>query len=495
MTLGGPAGELAGPGEDTIAAVATPPGRGALAVVRVSGRDAHAIAGRVVQPWPLPERVARLARMVDPESGELLDRPVVTVYAAGRSFTGEPAVEISTHGGYLVPASVLAALVRAGAREALPGEFTRRAVLNGKLDLVQAEAVGDLVDARSGAMRRAALAQLDGGLSRRVGALRDDLIALEALLAYEVDFPEEDDGPVPRARVAAACAAVMAALAQLLATVPVGEAVREGATVVIAGPPNAGKSSLFNALVGRARALVTPVPGTTRDAIEAVVDAGRWPLRLVDTAGLRETSDVVERLGIEVSERYLAEAALVVACGASAEELVATMARVRGLTDAPVVGVRTKADLDEEAGQGGPPPDVMMPFEEAPGVIAAPPPGPQSRARLADAPSSGEALRVSAERGTGLRALLAAIVERLDARHGAFAADTPLVTRARQARALAEAREELAHFAAAWRADALPATVAAVHVRAAVHALESLVGSVDVEDVLDRLFSTFCVGK
>ena len=476
-------------------AVATPPGRGALAVLRVSGRDAHAIAGRVVRPWPLPERVARLARVVDPESGELLDRPVVTVYAPGRSFTGEPAVEISTHGGFLVPASVVAALVRAGAREALPGEFTRRAVLNGKLDLVQAEAVGDLIDARSGAMRRAALAQLDGGLSRRVGALRDDLIALEALLAYEVDFPEEDDGPVPRSRVAAACAAVMAALAQLLATVPVGEAVREGAIVVIAGPPNAGKSSLFNALLGRARALVTPVPGTTRDAIEAVIDAGRWPLRLVDTAGLRETSDVVERLGIEVSERYLAGAALVVACGASADELATTVARVRGLTDAPVVAVRTKADLDAGAALGGPPPDVMMRSGGAPSVIAAPPLGAESCTPPAEGPFSEAPLSVSAERGTGLRELLAAIVARLDARHGVPATDTPLVTQARQARALAEARDELALFAAAWSADALPATVAAVHVRAAVHALESLVGSVDVEEVLDRLFSTFCVGK
>ncbi|CAA9337349.1 MAG: tRNA-5-carboxymethylaminomethyl-2-thiouridine(34)synthesis protein MnmE, partial [uncultured Gemmatimonadaceae bacterium] len=464
--------------------------------------DAYAVAGRVVRPWPLPERAARLARVVDAESGELLDRPVVTVYAAGRSFTGEPAVELSTHGGHLVPAAVLAALVRAGAREALPGEFTRRAVLNGKLDLVQAEAVGDLIDARSGAMRRTALAQLDGGLSRRVLALREELIGLEALLAYEVDFPEEDDGPVPRGRVAAACTAVGASLDQLLATAPAGEVVREGATVVIAGPPNAGKSSLFNALLGRSRALVTPVPGTTRDAIEAVVDAGRWPLRLVDTAGLRETADVVERLGIEVSERYLAGAAVVIACGASAAELLATVARVAELTDAPVVAVRTKADLDPGNGgeaaplrgadaRGGPPPDLMMPPGATPAVIAAAPTVPESPG----AGPPGEALRVSAERGTGLRELLAAVVARLDARHGALAPDAPLVTRARQARALSEARDELALFAAAWAEGALPATVAAVHVRAAVHALESLVGSVDVDDVLARVFSTFCVGK
>jgi tRNA modification GTPase len=368
---------------------------------------------------------------------------------------------------------VLAALVRAGAREALPGEFTRRAVLNGKLDLVQAEAVGDLIDARSGAMRRSALAQLDGGLSRRVSALRHELIALEALLAYDVDFPEEDDGPVPRSRVSAACATVIAALEQLLATAPAGEVVREGATVVIAGAPNAGKSSLFNAVLGRARALVTSVPGTTRDAIEAVVDAGRWPLRLVDTAGLRETSDVVERLGIEVSERYLAGAHVVLACGASAAEVTEAVARVRALSAAPVLAVRTKADLDAPPGAGVP--------AEAPAgspvALAVP------------------EVWVSAERGTGLRELLDAVVAVLDAHHGAPELDAPLVTRARHVRALAEARDELVRFAALWRADALPATVAAIHVRSAVHALEALVGSVDVDDVLERVFSTFCVGK
>ena len=456
---------------DTIAAQATLAGRSAVAVIRVSGSAAFAVAGRVVRPWPLPERVARLCTLVDPESAEPIDRAVVTAYAEGRSFTGEPLVELSTHGGYAVPAAVLAAVVRAGARAAEPGEFTRRAVLNGKLDLVQAEAVGDLIDARSGAMRRAALAQLDGGLSRRVGALRHELIALEALLAYEVDFPEEDDGPVPRARIAEACAVVIGALEQLLATAPVGEAVREGATVVIAGAPNAGKSSLFNALLGRARALVTEVPGTTRDAIEAVVDAGRWPLRLVDTAGLRETSDVVERLGIEVSERYLGDAQLVLACGVSGAELASTVDRVGRLTSAPIVAVRTKADL-------------------APGGSDAP----LAAGAGAGAPPD-RALAVSAERATGLGELLTVVVERLDRHYGAPAVDVPLVTRARHVRALSEARDELRAFAELWSSGALPATVAAVHVRTAVHALESLVGSVDVEEVLDRVFGTFCVGK
>jgi Predicted GTPase len=185
----------------------------------------------------------------------------------------------------------VAAAIQLGARQAEPGEFARRAVLNGKLDLVQAEAIGDLIDARSSAARRVALRQLDGGLSRRVAELRTQVLALEALLAYDIDFPEEDDGPVPRARIDAATIAVIDAVTSLLATGNTGTLVHEGALVVLAGAPNVGKSSLFNALLGEARAIVTEIPGTTRDAIEAVLDLPGWPLRLVDTAGLRTSTD------------------------------------------------------------------------------------------------------------------------------------------------------------------------------------------------------------
>jgi tRNA modification GTPase len=443
---------------DTIVALATVPGRSAIAVIRLSGPAAYAIAGSVLRPWPLPAREARLCAAHDPHGGELLDRPLVTRFEPGRSYTGEALVEIATHGGYVAPAAVLAALVVAGAREALPGEFTRRAVLNGKLDVVQAEAIGDLIDARSHAMQRAALAQLDGGLSRRVARLREQVLEVEALLAYDIDFPEEDDGPVPRARIAAASRAVIAALDALLATAPAGELVREGAVVVIAGPPNAGKSSLFNALLGQSRAIVTAIPGTTRDALEAVVDAGSWPLRLVDTAGLRATEDVIERLGIEVSEQYLARAQAVLACGESASAVAECVARVQSLTEAPIIPVRTKADLPEPA---------------------------------ADPP----AVAVSAETGAGLHALLRAVVDALASRYGAPDAELPLVTRARHRRALEEARDEMVLFERAWGSGELPPVVAAVHVRAAAGALEELIGAVDVEDVLDRVFSTFCVGK
>jgi tRNA modification GTPase len=260
----------------------------------------------------------------------------------------------------------------------------------------------------------------------------------------------------------------MLALDALLATADTGEMLRTGATVVIAGAPNTGKSSLFNALVGDARAIVTEVPGTTRDAIEAVVDVGAWPVRLIDTAGIRETGDVVERLGIEVSERWLGRSDLIIACGDDADSLCVAIERVRSAApaDVPVIAVWTKAD---EA--GGPPPDFTMPHSSTPPIT------------------------VSAHTGTGLSTLTDRIQDELRTRHRSSGSDAPLLTRERHVRAVRTAREELEAFGTAREIGAIPATIAAVHLRAATHALEALIGAVDVEDVLDRVFSSFCVGK
>lgn len=444
--------------DDTIVGVATAPGRGGIAVVRLSGPEAHGIARRRVRPWPAQARRATLAQVRDVD-GNLLDRALVTRFDGPASFTGEDTVELATHGGAVVPALVVAALVSSGARIAEPGEFTRRAVLSGKLDLAQAEATGDLVDARSRAMHRAALAHLDGGLSRRIAALREEVLAAEALIAYDIDFPEEDDGPVPRTRVSAAVGRVLAGVEALAATAPAGELVRDGALVVIAGAPNAGKSSLFNALLGTERAIVTPVPGTTRDAIEATLDTGRWPLRLVDTAGLRETSDPVERIGVAVSARYLRAADVVLACGETDAAVHATVAAVQqgdtAAMAAAVLPVRTKGDL------GG----------------------------------STVPLVTSAEQGTGMAGLLEAIARAVEARHGTIPEDTAILTRARHRQAVEHARGELRAFLAAWETDVLPATIAAVHLRDAAEALADVIGGIDAEEIMDRLFRTFCVGK
>ncbi|MGH2900658.1 MAG: tRNA modification GTPase, partial [Solirubrobacteraceae bacterium] len=345
-----------------------------------------------------------------------------------------------------------------------------RAVLNGKLDILQAEATGDLVSASSRAAQRVALRQLDGGLSRRVLSLRDQLIALEAMIAYDIDFPEEDDGPIAPARISAAIDQLIASLEALLATARAGQLVREGALVVLAGAPNVGKSSLFNALLGESRAIVTDIPGTTRDAIEAVIDTHALPLRLVDTAGLRESADLVERIGVGVSESYLSRADVVLACADSTEAFealrVALGDRIR---DTPAVVVRTKADLTSVGAR----------------ELSA------ERARM----GATAAVEVSAERGTGLDELVGAIVSIVTTGAATHEPDTPVLTQERHRFAVSKALEEATAFRDRWRLGDVPAPVAAVHLREAVRALEDLVGSVDVEDILDEVFRRFCVGK
>jgi tRNA modification GTPase len=455
--------------EDTIVALATAAGRSAIAVVRLSGRSAFPIAERLVRPWPLAPRVSVLCRVLDPEDGSLIDRLVVSCFPGPRSYTGEDIVEFSSHGGHAVPEALLSAVLRAGARQADAGEFTRRAVLNGKLDLVQAEAIGDLIDASSDSMRRLVLHQLDGGLSRQIDALRDQLLNVEALLAYDIDFPEEDHGPLSRERVTSAAEAVLTSLNALLDTAPATELVREGAIVVIAGRPNVGKSSLFNALIGEARAIVTDIPGTTRDAIEARAQFNEWPVRIIDTAGLRATDEVVERLGIEVSERYLANAHAVIVCDDDALSLPQSVASVQTLTSAPIVAVLTKSDRAPEAGT------AAIDVAEL-GKVNCP-------------------VRVSAHTRVGIPGITSSIAHVLRARYGAIPVARPALTRVRQRLAVEKARAELAEFQALWAAEALPATIAAVHVRAAVGALDDVIGAIDTEDILGRLFSTFCIGK
>lgn len=453
--------------EDTIAAVATAPGRGAIAVVRLSGEDALEICRRFVHPrtgWPAPAREAVRCRIHEAgDTGGAIDEGLLTIFPAPGSYTGETVVELGVHGGAYVPAAVLAAAVQAGARQAEPGEFTERAVLNGKLDLLRAEAIADLIDARSRAAHRMAMDQLSGALSRRLAALRAGVIEIEALLAYDVDFPGEDDGPMPRQRVLGACDAALAALDALLSTVPAAILGREGATVVLAGPPNAGKSSLLNALVGESRVIVSDTPGTTRDAVDVLLEHDPWPLRLVDTAGLRDGAEPVEQLGIEVSARWLARAHAVVACGETAASLAEAIGAIGRLTTAPVVGALTKRDIVS----------IREQIDGAAHPVVA----------------------VSAATGEGLDALLAQVTRAVLASAGDAPADTPMVTRARHRAALERARAELAAFRGAWTDGALPALVAAAHVREAALALDELIGAVDVDDVLARVFSTFCVGK
>ncbi|MFH1766422.1 MAG: tRNA uridine-5-carboxymethylaminomethyl(34) synthesis GTPase MnmE [Gemmatimonadota bacterium] len=450
---------------DTIVAVGTPPGPSALAVIRMSGPDSFGIMERICPELsnPLEPRKVVMARAMDPDTGDGLDQVLVTLFPGPESYTGEDLVEISSHGGWLSPALILEACLRAGARKAEEGEFTRRAFLNGKMDLLQAEAVLDLIEGRSRALHGAAIHQLERGLSERIGKLREGLVSLEALLVHHLDFPEEDEPPVPVEEILKRAEELAEVMEGLLRTAPEGELLREGAMTVLAGLTNAGKSSLFNALLGDERAIVTEVPGTTRDALEAVVSLGGYPFRMVDTAGLRETEERVEKMGVEVARRYLSGADLILFCvegdrGLSEEE----NGFLLELEDTPVVVVRTKWDLVEGGGN----------------------------------PSSGlgNEVPVSAKTGEGLdrlRELLPSMVFRGLVHMGG---DVPVLTRKRHADGIRVAERELRAFRDALDRG-LPAEVAATHLRPAETALEELLGIIPREEILDRLFREFCIGK
>jgi tRNA modification GTPase len=450
---------------DTIAAIATAPGRSAVALVRVSGANAvqvlHRLAPGLNGIAPSP-RVQRLVALQHPETGERLDRALATVFSSPASFTGEDVVELATHGGTLTPQLVLDACYAAGARPALPGEFTRRALLNGKLDLLQAEAILDLIEGSSPALHRAAIHQVEKGLSGRIDTLRQEVLRLEALVSYGIDFPDEDEPPVPSSTIHAAAGDVLDHMEGILSMAPQGEMLREGAMVVLAGLPNSGKSSLFNALIGVQRAIVTELPGTTRDAVEASVTLDGYPFRLVDTAGLRETEDRVEAIGVEVARRYLEQADITVVCteaGSSLQDAEAEF--IQRLDPERTVQVLTKIDL------GG--------------------------RRMATPLQGLRSVELSVLSGEGLPELRAHLLEI------AFGGirelgDAPLVTRERHRRALRAAADELLAFRAALE-DGVPMELAATHLGAAGLALEDLIGAVTQDDVLGAVFSQFCVGK
>jgi tRNA modification GTPase len=449
---------------DTIAAISTAPGRSAIAVVRASGPRITEIISRTLG-LPLPERRPLLRWLSHPEAGEQVDRVLATYFPAPYSYTGEDVLELSCHGGALAPQLVLDALLAAGARQAEPGEFTRRAFLNGKLDLLQAEAILDLVDGRSRAQHRAALHQLERGLSRRIEELREAVVRCEALLVYDIDFPDEDDGPVAGREIDAAAREVLQRIERLLDTAAEGELLREGALTVIAGRPNAGKSSLFNALCGVERVIVTDEPGTTRDAVEALVSLSGYPFRLVDTAGLAEAAGKLERLGIEVARRYLAGADVVTFCveagrRPSGEELEF----LTGLEAGAAVVVRTKSDLVGSEGRRS------LPEIDAPQVF------------------------VSTVTGEGLSELGERLAATAFSGRLALEAEAPLVTRERHARELRQARSEVEGFLEA-RSAALPPEVAATHLRAAAQALEELLGVIAPDELLAHVFAEFCIGK
>ena len=460
---------------DTIAAIGTAPGPSALAVVRLSGPRAFSVVRRICPSLPEDpqSRSVHLARAGDPETGDTLDQVLVTFFPGPDSYSGEDMVEISGHGGWLSPALILEACLASGARRADEGEFTRRAYLNGKMDLLQVEAVADLVEGRSRALHETAIHQLERGLSARVGTLRQGLVQLEALLVHHLDFPEEDEPPVPVEEIVGRAGELEEMMDGLLRTAPEGELLREGAVTVLAGRPNSGKSSLFNALIGEDRAIVTEVPGTTREALEAVVSLGGFPFRLVDTAGLRDTEERVEKIGVEVARRYLDEADVILFCAEGSRPLDAEeRVFLEGLSDTPMILLRTKADL-EPGGPGE---------------------GRVGRGRGVESGGWRVEFSVSVKTGDGLGQLKETLPSLVFGGLVDLVSEIPVLTRRRHTEGIRRAREEIGAFRRALAAG-VPAEAAATHLRPAETALEELLGVIPREEILDRLFRDFCIGK
>ncbi|HYE96031.1 MAG TPA: tRNA uridine-5-carboxymethylaminomethyl(34) synthesis GTPase MnmE [Rubricoccaceae bacterium] len=454
---------------DTIAALATARGAAALAVVRVSGPEAVRIAASRFEGANLtgvPSHTAHVGFFLD-EEGHRLDQVVATVFRAPRSSTGEDVVEVTCHGGDLAPQLVLRSLLDAGARPAAPGEFTQRAFLHGKLDLTQAEAVADLIHARSGLAHRVALAHLQGRYGEAVGRLRAALVETTALVELELDFSEEDVAFAHRDDLAALLQEADHLLTTLLDSARLGALVRDGVRVVLGGRPNAGKSTLLNALLGHDRAIVSETPGTTRDAVEAEGELGGLRFVFVDTAGLRATADAVEAEGVRRTHRAIAGAdALVYVFDATVgldEDEQAFLDRLAGEKPAlPVVPVANKVDL-------------------------LPPGGVQSGDALAL--SAREALAEPARLASLRQALLDAVTPGL-----ADAEGSGVVVNERQRRHLADAHEAVRRAQAALDAG-VSGDRLALDLRAALGALGAVTGAVTNEDVLDAIFSRFCIGK
>ncbi len=436
--------------EGTIAALSTPTGEGAIAVIRLTGPDALAIAQAVWRgPEPRP-RVAAFGRIVD--AGGVVDEVVMTAYHGPASYTGEDVVEISCHGGILIAARVLQTVLEAGARGAGPGEFTQRAFLNGKMDLTQAEAVMDLIRAQTPLAARAAAEQLEGRLGAAIHEIREAILDVVAHVEAAIDFPEEGISPDTGAALLARIADVRARIGRLLATAGEGRILREGVRLAICGRPNAGKSSLLNRLLGFERAIVSPSPGTTRDTIEEAINLRGIPFRVVDTAGMRESHDAVEREGVDRARR--------------------------AIEGADVVLHVVDASDPDAAGE----PAIA---ESAIRVV--------NKIDLVDAGGAAEGARISCVTGDGIEALVETIVAR--AGHHAVAPGESLAAiNARHQACLARADAALEQAATALAADVEPEFVA-LDLREALDAAGEVVGAVDTEDILGRIFSTFCIGK
>lgn len=449
---------------DTVVAIATPAGRGGIGVIRVSGPDASRVAGELVgREKPFKARHATFARInVGSGFNRTADQVVITFFPCPHSYTGEDVVEISAHGSPVILSALLRRAIDAGARLAEPGEFTLRAFLNGKVDLIQAEAVADLIDAVTPMQARAAFDQLEGTLTEAIGGIESDLFDVIAKLEASLDFPDEGYHFVGPAEARASLAAVIARIEQLLMQSARGRLVREGAQVAIVGAPNVGKSSLFNALLNANRAIVTAIPGTTRDMLTERADLGGLSLALIDTAGVRETSDVVEQEGVIRTREALKVADLVlVVLDGSREMTVEDRGILVETISQPRVVVLNKSDL----------------------------------AAAATATETG--IAISARTGAGLDNLILAIATELNGGGDSGPPerrDQPAVTNVRHTILLERARAALLRATTALE-DEVSEEFPLLDLQEVGHALQEITGRRTSDDLLRHIFERFCIGK
>lgn len=459
---------------DTIAAIATPPGEGGIGIVRISGPAAFSIADRLFTtragaPSLLPSHTIHYGLIRDPESGEHIDDALLLPFRKPRSYTGEDVVEFSCHGGPVTLGRVLTLALRAGARLAEPGEFTQRAFLNGRMDLAQAEAVCDQIRARTEAAQRLALRQREGALSREVARLREDLVSALAAVEVTIDFSEEV-GDLDYATMAERLAEIRANVERLIATANRGRIYREGVRLCIVGRPNVGKSSLLNALLRENRAIVTPIAGTTRDVIEETAHVRGIPLIAIDTAGLRETEDPVERIGVERARAAIETASLllfVIDASAGWTEEDASIATQ--ITGRRTVWVLNKVDLIS-------PPEIQ-----------------QMEAITASYRSGSPLVPISATEGTG-RELLEETIACLLLGGEGIGVEEVMVSNVRHLHALEEARNSLLE-AERTTAETLPPDFISIDLRAALDSLGRITGETATEEIIHRIFHDFCIGK
>lgn len=443
---------------DTIVALATPTGLGALAVVRISGQNAISILKALTPRSRVDERAGNQAFLgkIEYQNGEILDEALITIFRNPRSFTGEDVAELSLHGSPFIMRECLKLCLALGARMAKPGEFSQRAFINGKIDLAQAEAIGDLIASETSASHKAALRQLKGGLSKAIAKLRQELIDFTALIELELDFSEEDVEFADRSRLLELVKDIENQISNLVQSFSTGQAVKNGIPIIIVGPPNAGKSTLLNALLQEEKAIVSPIAGTTRDVIEDQLVLHGIQYRFLDTAGLRETTDVVENIGIERTLAQLEKASLALLLQApeNSDSEIESIEKQLVTIGVPYLPVRTKADLSTSA-QG--------------------------------------AFHISAKTGQGLDALKDEIFNRT-IRKEMIETEAPMITNLRHYEALREASKVLVQVREGLEVQ-LSGDLLATDIRSVLYYLGTITGEISVEEVLGSIFSKFCIGK